>query len=71
MDSATVLRFVRLKWGPKFLLRSEDGQLFGVHGRNAQVALSAPPLVLKPTTANPFRGLDFFETDEGGLLVRG
>ena len=57
--------------GPRFLLRSDAGELFGVYGRNAQTALSAAPLELKLTIDNPFRGLDFFETTEGGLLVRG
>jgi hypothetical protein len=41
-----------------------------VYGRNAQTALSAAPLELKLTVDNPFRELDFFETAEGGLLVR-
>ena len=41
-----------------------------VYGRNAQEALSAAPVVLKLTTDNPFRGMDLFETDEGGLVVR-
>lgn len=54
----------------RFLLRSPTGELFGVYGRNAQQALSAAPLELKLTTDNPLRGLDFFETDEGRLLVR-
>jgi hypothetical protein len=54
----------------RFLLRSPTGELFGVYGRNAQQALSATPLELKLTTDNPLRGLDFFETDEGRLLVR-
>ena len=54
----------------RFLLRSPTGELFGVYGRNAQQALSATPLELKLTTDNPLRGLDFFETNEGRLLVR-
>jgi hypothetical protein len=33
--------------------------------------LSAAPLILKLSVDNPFRGVDFFETAEGGLLVRG
>jgi len=33
--------------------------------------MSAAPLVLKLTTDNPFRGVDFFETDDGALLVGG
>jgi len=65
-------RVLRLEGkGLRFLLRSKDGDLFGVYGRNAQVAMSAAPLVLKLTTDNPFRGVDFFETDEGGLMVGG
>jgi hypothetical protein len=57
--------------GLRYLLRSDSGELFGVYGRKAQTALSAAPLELKLTVDNPFRGLDFFETAEGGLLVRG
>ena len=57
--------------GPLYLLRNDAGELFGVYGRNAQSALSAAPLELKLRVDNPFRGLDFFETDEGGLMVRG
>jgi len=55
--------------GLRFLLRSNHGDLFGVYGHNAQAAMSAAPRVLKLTTDNPFRGLDFFETDEGGLVI--
>ena len=55
----------------KFLLRSDDGELFGVYGRNAQATLSAVPLVPKLTTDNPFRGVDFFEGDDGALLLGG
>ena len=56
--------------GPRYLLRSDDGDLFGVYGWNAQAALSAAPLVLKLAVDNPFREVDFFETAEGGLLAR-
>ena len=65
-------RVLRLEGGggPRFLLRNDEGELFGVYGRNAQTALSAAPLELKLTVDNPFRGVDFFETEEGGL-VRG
>ena len=45
--------------------------LFGVYGRNAQSALSAASLELKLRVDNPFRGLDFFEMEDGGLVVRG
>jgi len=34
-----------------------------------KTALSAAPLELKLKVDNPFRGLDFFETD-GGLVAR-
>jgi hypothetical protein len=66
-------RVLRLEGGGglRFLLRSDGGDLFGVYGRNAQTVLSAAPLELKLTTGNPFRGVDFFETADGGLLVRG
>jgi hypothetical protein len=57
--------------GPRYLLRNDAGELFGVYGRNAQSALSAALLELKLRVDNPFRGLDFFETDDGGLVVRG
>jgi len=67
-------RVLRLDGGkpgrPRFLLRSDDEDLFGVYGRNAQAALSAAPLMLKLTSDNPFRGVDFFEDADGGLLVR-
>jgi hypothetical protein len=64
-----VLRLAGGRGGPRFLLRSETGELFGVYGRNAQAALSAAPLVLKLTTDNPFRGVDFFEAEDGALIV--
>jgi hypothetical protein len=57
--------------GPRYLLRNAAGELFGVYGRNAQSALSAAPLELKLRVDNPFRGLDFFEMEDGGLVVRG
>jgi hypothetical protein len=59
------------KGEPRFLLRSDDGDLFGVYGRNGQAVLSAAPLMLKPTVDNPFRGVDFFETGDGGLAIGG
>jgi hypothetical protein len=66
-----VLQLEGEKGGLRSLLRNDAGQLFGGYGRNAQTALSAAPLELKLSLDNPFRGLDFFETAEGGLLVRG
>jgi hypothetical protein len=57
-----VLRLEPGTSGPRYLLRNDAGELFGVYGRNAQTALSAAPLELKLTVDNPFRGLEFFET---------
>jgi hypothetical protein len=65
-----VLRLEGGKRGPKFLLHSDDGHLFGVYGRNAQTALSAALLVLK-LIIDTFRGFDLCETPEGTLFVRG
>jgi hypothetical protein len=39
-----------------FLLRSEDGELFGVYARNAQAALSAAPPKLTLAVDNRFGG---------------
>jgi hypothetical protein len=66
-----VLRLEGGKRGPRFLLRSDDGDLFGVYARNGQAVLSAAPLMMKLTVDNPFRGVDFFETDDGGLVIGG
>jgi hypothetical protein len=52
-----------------FLLRSANGDFFGVYRRNAQEALSAAPLKLTLSVDNPFRGIDFFEEDDG-LVAR-
>ena len=64
-----MLRLSEDRGNVAFLLRSESGELFGVYRRNAQEALSAAPLELKLTVDNPFRGLDFFETEEGRLVT--
>ena len=64
-----MLRIESVKRGPRFLLRSDDGDLFGVYARNGQAVLSAAPLMMKLTDDNPFRGVDFFETEEGGLVI--
>ncbi|MET0151312.1 MAG: hypothetical protein ABW298_01725 [Candidatus Binatia bacterium] len=53
-----------------YLLRSEDGELFGVYNCNAQHALSAAPLKLTLSTDNPFNEIDLFETEDGGLAIR-
>ena len=67
-----VLRLEGGKYGrPKFLLRSDDGDLFGIYGRNAQAAMSAAPLMLKLSNDNPLRGVDFFEGDDGSLSIGG
>ena len=54
----------------KFLLRRDDGYLFGVYERNAQAALSGALLELK-LIIDTFRGFDLCETPEGTLFVRG
>jgi hypothetical protein len=54
---------------PRYLLRNDRGELFGVYGRNAQAALSAAPLELKLTVDNPLRDVDFFDGD-GTLTAR-
>ena len=64
-----VLRLEGGEHGPKFLLRNDDGELFGVYTRNAQAALTAAPLEIKLSADNPFRDVDLFETDEGGLVA--
>jgi hypothetical protein len=33
--------------------------------------MSAAPLVLKLSNDNPLRGVDFFEGDDGSLLISG
>jgi hypothetical protein len=67
-----VLRLEGGKYGrPKFLLRNGDGDLFAVYGRNGQAAMSAAPLMLKLSIDNPLRGVDFFEGDDGSLLIGG
>jgi hypothetical protein len=67
----SVLRLSEDRGNVAFLLRSESGELFGVYHRNAQEALSAAPLKLTLSADNPFKGLDLFETESGGLVVRG
>ena len=65
-----VLRLDGGKYGrPRFVLRNDDGDLFAVYGRNAQSAMSAAPLVIKPTFDNPLRGIDFAETEDGKLMI--
>jgi hypothetical protein len=55
--------------GPRYLLRNDRGELFGVYGCNAQAALAAAPLVIKPAIDNPLRDVDFFD-DDGTLIAR-
>jgi hypothetical protein len=64
-------RWLQDRGNVAFLLRSESGRLFRVDRRNAQEALSATPLRLTLSTDSPFRALDLFETESGGLEVRG
>jgi hypothetical protein len=67
----SVLRLSEDRGNVAFLLRSESGELFGVYRRNAQEALSAAPLRLTLSTDKSLRGLDLFETEGSGLVVRG
>ena len=67
-----VLRLDGGKYGrPRFILRNDDGDLFAVYGRNAQSAMSAAPLVIRPTSDNALRGVDFTETEDGRLVFSG
>jgi hypothetical protein len=61
----SVLKLSEDRGNVAYLLRSETGEIFGVYRRNAQEALSAAPLKLTLSVDNPFRGIDFFEEDDG------
>jgi hypothetical protein len=65
-----VLRLDAHRGHIRFLLRNSSGELFGVYGRNGQEALSAAPLKVTLALDNPYKGMDLFETDSGGLEVR-
>jgi hypothetical protein len=56
--------------GPRFLLRTEAGDLVGLFPCNGQPArLVAAPLVAGRSPRSPFATVEFFEVD-GRLLVR-
>jgi hypothetical protein len=52
------------------LPRSDAGEFFGVYARTRKPRSQPAARELKLTVDNPFRGVDFFETAESGLLVR-
>jgi hypothetical protein len=64
-----VLRLNGSTRGPKFLLRNDAGDVFGLFVHNAQpTRLYAAPLVAASSAAHPLSRLDFFDSD-GTLLV--
>jgi len=65
-----VLRLDGGRRGPRFLLRSDAGDLFGLFAQNGQpTRFFAAPLVMKLGQPNPLERLDFFES-EGDLLLQ-
>jgi hypothetical protein len=65
-----VLRLDGGRRGPRFLLRRDDGDLFGLFAQNGQpMRLFAAPLSMNLGRPNPLEGVDFFVT-EGELLLK-
>ena len=65
-----VLRLDGGRRGPRFLLRSDAGDLFGLFAQNGQpTRLFAAPLAMNLGQPNPLEGVDFFEGD-GDLLLQ-
>jgi hypothetical protein len=65
-----VLRLDGGRRGPRFLLRSDAGDLFGLFAQNGQpTRFFAAPLTMNLGQPNPLEGVDFFDT-ERGLHVR-
>jgi hypothetical protein len=61
-----VLRLDGGKRGPRFLLRSDAGDLFGLFAQNGQpTRLFAAPLAMNMGQPNPLERVDFFDTDQG------
>jgi hypothetical protein len=71
--AGTTYRVLRLDGGargPRFLLRSDRGDLFGLYAHNGQpTRLFAAPLVMNLGESNPLERVDFFET-AGRLRAR-
>src|SRR5713101_5894904 len=61
-----VLRLDRSARGPRFLLRNEAGQLFGLYELGANASrMYAAPLGRDTVNANPLKCLEFVDTDDG------
>ncbi len=56
--------------GPRFLLRSDGGDIFGLFAQNGQpTRFFAAPLIMNLGHPNPLEGVDFFDS-EHGLHIR-
>ena len=65
-----VLPLTAAKHGPRYLLRNDDGDLFGLYAQNAApTRLVALPLVIDREEPSALERVDFFEA-EGGLIAR-
>jgi hypothetical protein len=61
-----VLRLEGGRRGPRFLLRNDAGDLFGLFAQNGQpTRLFAAPLAMNMGQPNPLERVDFFDTDQG------
>ena len=64
--TSRVLRLDRSARGPRFLLRNEAGQLFGLFELGANASrMYAAPLGRDTINANPLERLEFVDTDDG------
>lgn len=65
-----ILELAPANRGPRYLLRSDDGDLFGLFAQNAApTRFVAFPLVADREETNALARVDFFETDRG-LIAR-
>jgi hypothetical protein len=56
--------------GPKFLLRNDAGDVFGLFAHNAQpTRLYAAPLMAASSSAHPLARLDFFDRGDALLVA--
>jgi hypothetical protein len=65
-----VLRLEPGTCGPRYLLRNTPASSSASMGATRKPRSRPRGLSLKLAVDNPFRGFDFFEMAEGGLLVR-